>query len=105
VPARSNISGRTAHDKRLAAGRPCQTKQHPDGGALACTVRAQKAENLTAPDLQGKIPDCDLVAVDLTQATRFDRELIGRVQGEVLYCFSESASATAPLESPKPVSE
>ena len=59
-----------------AAVRPGQRGQDADRGGLACPVGAEEPEHLTAPDREVDPVQRPVLAVDLDQTVRLDREAV-----------------------------
>lgn len=89
----------------LTARRFNEPQKHFDRSAFAGAVGSEETEDRSALNGEREIADRDLGAVNLAQILRSNGEVIQMSQCLSSFYFSESASATASLEFPNPVSE
>jgi len=78
VAANFDILEGPAEELRSTTSGFDQAKQHFDGRAFAGTVRTEKTENFTAPDLEGKAADGDLGTELFAEADGFDGQVSRR---------------------------
>jgi hypothetical protein len=67
-----------AEDVRLAAGRPEQVEQQPDGGRLARAVETEEPENFAWVNVQGQLVEGEEPSIAFGQSAKGNRRFGGR---------------------------